>query len=221
MLLSIMIGVCIITYFAADIRARTEEGEKHTVEIASLEDKNINFTNYFIRSSVILDQAREDRAFGNYHFDLAFLWYQSALSEKNNSTMNLYKSRGLDNCTNAMPYYENSKLNFVEARLFFIDTRSLTDYPMYTEVLDLYISLTDSGAKLTLLRYNASLYLSYLTEALTFDEETGNITYTGLDNLTMIFMLFEEAVEQYAVELEIFEEIKEEIDEYEFFDEIR
>ena len=221
MLLSIMIGVCIITYFAADIKARSEEGQKFTVEIASIEEKNINFTNYFIKSSVILDQARENRAFGNYHFDLAFLWYQSALSEKNNSTMNLFKSRGIDNCTNAMPYYENSRLNFEEAKQFFIDTRSLTEYPTYTEVLDLYISLTDSGAKLTILRYNASLFLSYLTESLTFDAETNNVTYVGIENITEMLMFFEETMAMYSVELEIFEEIKEEIDEYEFFDEIR
>jgi len=219
MLLSIMIGVSIITYFVADIKARNEERIEATSQIENLEQKNINFTNYFIRSSVILDKAREDRALGNYYFDLALLWYQSALSEKNQTNMELYKTRAIENSTNSGPNFINSQLNFEEAENFFIDTKSLTDYPDYITVLDLYIDLTESGSTLAKLRYNASFYLIYLAENLTFSEEDNNVTYLG--NMTFILMIFEEIMMQCEEAEQQYEKKQEEIDEYEFFDEVR
>ena len=165
MLAALMIGVIIITYFVADIVNRSKIDtltEEHNVEITTIKGKNENFTSNFLRSSVILDQAREDRALGNYYFDLAFLWYKSALSAKNGSMMELYKTRGIDNSTNAMPEYDNSHLNFREARNYFNYTKSFTTYDKYLIILDLYVKLTESGARLTMLRYNASLYLKYL-----------------------------------------------------------
>ena len=219
MLAAVMIGVIIITFFVADIKARSEEEEKYTMEIASIEQKNINFTNNFMKSSVLLDKAREDRAFGNYHFDLGFLWYQSALAEINSSIMDIYKVRGIDNCTNALPYFYNSYLNFEESKKYFINTRLLTDHSDYIEVLDLYINLTASGSRLTMLRYNASIYLNYLTENLTFNIENNNVTY--LMNVSDLLGLFMGAMGAYGMELEDYEEYQDEIDEYEFFDEIR
>ena len=115
MLLAIMIGAIIITYFIADIQNRSRIETltiEHTAEIETIEGKNINFTNRFLKSSVLLDGAREDRAFGDYHFDLAFLWYNSALLEKNNGTMELYKTRCIENCTSAMPKYLYSRLKY-------------------------------------------------------------------------------------------------------------
>lgn len=220
MLLSIMIGAVIITYFIgdimyqSDIRSLTTE---HTAEIETITGKNINFTNNFLKSSVLLDAAREDRAFGNYHFDLAFLWYTSALVEKNVTAMELHKTRTIDNCTEAMPNYINSHYNFLEAKKSFTDTKTYTTYDKYLEVLDLYVGLTDSGAKLTLLRYNASQYLKILAENLTFIG--GNVTYLG--NMSEFLLLFNQTMGMYGGELAIFEEFQEEIDEYEFFDEIR
>ena len=58
MFLSIMIGIIIITFFIADIKARSEEEEKYTIQIGNIEQKNLNFTNFFMKSSVLLDQAR-------------------------------------------------------------------------------------------------------------------------------------------------------------------
>lgn len=220
MLLAIMIGTIIITYFVADTasRSKIETITTHYEgEISTVKGKSENFTSHFLKSSVILDQAREGRAFGNYHFDLAFLWYKSALYEKNSSLMDLYKERGIDNCTNAMPYYYNSYLNFEEAKKYFNDTKSYTD--IYTTILDLYVNLTDSGSRLTMLRYNASKYLMYLTENLTFDVENNNVTY--LENVTGLLSLFEETMEAYQEELENYEEYQDEIDEYEFFEEDR
>ena len=125
MLLAIMIGIVIITYFVADIVNRTKIETittKYEGEITSVKVKSENFTSYFLKSSVVLDQAREDRAFGNYNFDLALLWYQSSLNEVNGSIMDLYKSRSIDNSTNALPNYYNSYLNYLEAKNYFNDT---------------------------------------------------------------------------------------------------
>ena len=216
MLLSIMIGAIIITYFAADIIRRSEI-EKLTTEIETIEERNINFTDDFMKSSVLLDSAKDDRAFGNYHFDLAFLWYNSALSEKNSSTMELYKNRTIDNCTNAMPNYLNSHQNFGEAKDSFNATKSYTSYPKYLEILDIYVGLTGSGARLAMLRYNASKYLKYLAENLTI--VNGTVIY--LENVSELMDLFNETMELYGEELEIFDEYQDAIDEYEFFEEIR
>jgi hypothetical protein len=222
MLLAIMIGVIIITYFVADIvnRSKIETLTTHYEgEITTVKGKSENFTSHFLRSSVVFDQAREDRTLGNYHFDLAFLWYNSALSEKNSSLMDLYKARGIDNCTNAMPNYYNSYLNFEEAKNYFNDTKSYTDIEKYLTILDLYVSLTDSGSQLTMFRYNASKYLMYLTENLTFDAENNNVTFLG--NVTGLLQLFEETMGAYQDELDIYEGYQDEIDEYEFFEESR
>jgi len=222
MLLAIMIGVIIITFFVADIVNRSTLDELqnvHEVEIKDIQSKNENFTSSFIKSTVILDQAREDRAFGSYHFDLAFLWYQSALVEKNSSNFELYKIRGIDNCTNAMPKYQNAHDNFDQAKTYFNDTKSYTTFSKYLEVLDIYVDLTGSGSRLMLLRYNASNYLKILTENLILDVENNTVVY--MENVTDILELFNETLILIEEETEIYEEHKEEIDEYEFFDEIR
>jgi len=220
MLLSIMIGTLIITYFVADVVHRSNIETltmQHTAEIGTLEKKNINFTSHFLSSSVLLDKSREDRAFGDYHFDLAFLWYTSALSETNETIMNLYKVRAIDNCTNAMPNYFNSHLNFEEAQTSFSDTKAYTTYPKYLEILDIYLDLTGVGARLTNLKYNASQYLIYLSENLTFK----NNTVTYLENMTEMLGLFNMTMGLIGQTLEEYEEFQDEIDEYEFFEEIR
>ena len=222
MLLSIMIGVIIITYFVGDIINRSKIdtlNAEHKEELSTLKGLSENFTSHFLKSSGVLDQAREDRAFGNYHFDLGLLWYQSALSQKNVSMTELYKMRGIDNCTNALPNYLNSYYNFLQSKDYFKETKAFVSYAKYIDLLDLYVNLTDAGSRLTLLRYNASKYLMYLTENLTFNPGTNNVTY--LMNVSNLTMLFNGAMFAYGEVLEEFEEIQEEIDEYEFFDEIR
>lgn len=220
MLLSIMVGAVIITYFAADIVNRSTIENltiEHTAEIETITGKNINFTNNFLKSSVLLDLAREYRAFGNYNFDLAFLWYSSALAERNISTIELYTQRTIDNCTEAMPNYLNSHGNFLESKVSFENTKNYTNYDKYLEILDIYIGLTGSGARLTMLRYNASQYLLLLAENLTIED--GSVTY--LTNMSDILGLFNETMMLYGMELAIFEEFQDLIDEYDFFEEIR
>ena len=44
MLLSIMVGVIIITYFFADIKARSEEEDKYTTEIGNIQQQETGST---------------------------------------------------------------------------------------------------------------------------------------------------------------------------------
>ena len=221
MLLAIMIGAIIITYFAADlvstgkIKNLTSQYEG---EITTVKSESENFTSHFIKSTVILDQAREDRAFGNYHFDLGLLWYQSALSERNITYFKLYKERGIDNCTNAMPNYYYSHLNFEDSKEYFNQTIAFAS-ENYLEVLNLYVKLTASGSKLTTLRYDASRYLMYLIENLTFDPINNNVTY--LENVTELMVLFTGVIAAYQEESENYEGLQDDLDDYEFFEEIR
>ena len=212
MLLAMMIGFITITYFVADVVNQSKIDNLTTAyitEMESIEKMNINFTNNFLESSVLLDTAREYRAFGNYHFDLASLFFTSALSERNTSIMESYKNITIDNCTKAMPKYNISSLNFKTASSFFDNTKKYTEYGGYLKLLDLYINLTESGARLTMLRYNASKYLKYLAENITVINGSA-----ALGNVSGLMDLFNETMGMYGSELDIYEGYKEEIDEY-------
>jgi hypothetical protein len=177
MLFAIMVGFITVTYFIADIVNQSEIDNlttAHITEMEYIEKMNINFTNNFLESSVLLDTAREYRAFGNYHFDLASLFFTSALSERNT-----------------------------------YNTKKYTEYGGYLKLLDLYINLTESGARLTMLRYNASKYLKYLTENITVINGSA-----ALDNVSGLMDLFNETMGMYGSELDIYEGYEEEIDEY-------
>jgi len=211
-LMAIMIGFIIITYFVADIVNQSKIDTlttAHVSEVEAIEEMNINFTNNFLESSVLLDSAREYRAFGNYHFELASIFFNSALSEKNISIMELYKNRTIDNCTEAMPKYNISNLNFKAASSFFDNTKKYTEYDGYLRLLDIYVNLTESGAKLTMLRYNASKYLKYLAENITVINGI-----VALDNVSDLMDLFNETIEMYGGESDIYDIIEEELDEY-------
>jgi predicted DNA-binding protein YlxM (UPF0122 family) len=112
-----------------------------------------------------------------------------------------------------MENYLNSKDNFEISSGYFNDTKSYTSYDKYLEILDLYVGLTKSGARLSMLRYNASNYLKYIAENLS----------VGVDpvNISGLMKLFNETMEQYTQELEIYNDYKEKIDGYEFFEEKR
>ena len=225
MLLAIMIGAIVITFFVADIVNRSKIDtlqSVHDVEIKDIESKNENFTSRFIESSVILDHAREDRAFGNYYFDLAFLWYQSALSEKNVTMFGLYKTWVIDNCTKAMSEYLNSNKNFEKGKECFNTTKNYTSYSKYLQILDLYVNLTDSGSKLTMLRYNAVEYMIYLVEHLEINI-VNNTVYVGYsENVSEILDLFNEIMEDlYPEELDNYNDYLTEIDDIALSETIR
>jgi hypothetical protein len=212
MTFSVMIGFIIVTYFFADIVHQSQIqalNSEHTLEIETIEENNINFTSSFLESSVLLDSAREDRAFGNYHFDIAHLFYTSALSERNETLCNTYKNQSMSNSSAAMPIYLASHYNFLAASTFFNTTKSYTIYENYIHLLSLYVNLTLSGARLTLLRYNASKYLTMLAENITYVNGSGS-----LENVTDLLLLFNETMMMYGAALGGYEGIMEEIDEY-------
>jgi len=211
-LMAIMIGFITITYFVADIVNQSKIDTlttAHVSEVEAIEEMNINFTNNFLESSVLLDSAREYRAFGNYHFELASIFFNSALSEKNISIMELYKNRTIDNCTEAMPKYNISNLNFKTASRFYDNTKKYTEYEGYLKLLDIYVNLTESGARLTILRYNASKYLKYLAENITVINGM-----VALDNVSDLMDLFNETLYMYGSESDIYDIYEEELDEY-------
>jgi hypothetical protein len=117
-----------------------------------------------------------------------------------------------------MPKYYYSHLNFKDSKEYFNQTIAFAS-EKYHEVLNLYVKLTTSGSKLTTLRYDASKYLMYLIENLTFDPINNNVTY--LENVTELMVLFAGVMADYQGELGNYEDIQDEIDEYEFFEEIR
>jgi len=221
MLVAIMAGVVIITFFTADIMRKTQSEEQisslntqiesKTAEIKDVKERNINFTNHFLKSSSVLDMAREDRADGNYNFDYAFIMYTTALSEDNETNMNNYKSETVLNCDYSMYNYTNSNMNFKIAGSLYNTTKSFTVYNGYISLLDLYINLSNSGARLTMLRYNASRYLSMLAENITME----NNTVTFIANMTVIEDMFDELVNiLIPQETGIYEELKKDIQEY-------
>ena len=224
MLLSIMVGAIIITYFVADIqnRMRIETlTTEHNAEITNIQSKNENFTSNFMKATVILDQAREDRAWGNHYFDLAFIWYKSALSENNITNMEKYKKWTVENCTEAMPNYLNSNNNFLESSKRFEKTKNYTDYNKYHEILDLYVKLTKTGVELTQLRYNASNYLQQLANNITVKIVNNTIVISLNTTAMPLLKLFDTTMAMFMMAEKDYADIQEELDEYELFDEIR
>ena len=223
MLLSIMIGIVIITYFYADIQNKMKTEKlisEQTAEIKTIENKNINFTNGFIHSLGLLDLSREYRADGNYNFDLAMIWYSSALSELNETRLNDYKMRIVKNCDNAIINYTYSYNNFIEAKNRFELTKGFVNYDVYLSILDLYVNLTKSGSKLVTLRINASNYLKNIAENITIVDNT--VSY--MTNVTEMLDLFNSTMAEYLSEENVYSGIEDQIEkEYNIigFSEIR
>lgn len=211
MLLSIMIGAVIITFFIADLQFSSDREtliSQHSAEIDVMEQKNINFTTRFITSLGQLDRAREDRANGNYHFELALMWYTTALSETNETKMNSYRDIAIDNCSEAKIEYIVSQGNFGVSNQKFVQTKTYA-HEMYFDLLDLYINLTASGSKLTSLRAEAVTYLQYLNENLTMSE---NGTVEFLENVTALQANFTIVMGYVGAEERVYGGIEEQIE---------
>ena len=212
--LSVMAGIIVITFVLADVVHQSQIQQlnsEHISELENIAENNIYFTSSFLESSVLLDSAREDRAFGNYHFDLAHLFFTSALSERNETIMDWYKLDCTMNCSKALPKYDISSQNFNLASSFFESTKQYTDFQSYITLLSLYVNLSNSGAKLTLLRYNATIYLKMIAENITFVNDTA---VPLMENLTELMDLFNQTMAAYGGESGNYEEIQDEIDEY-------
>jgi hypothetical protein len=211
MLVSIMVGVIIVTFFVGDIMNRSKIEiltEQHTIEISDINSRNENFTNYFLQGAVKLDSAREVREIANYYFDFALFWFNNALV---NQSKNLTK-QCIDNCTNAMQKYLGSHENFGKSKPYFMNARNYTNNSRYLEVLGYYIGFAGAGQNITMLRYNASDYLRRAAENLSFGNME-NVTLL-MENFTVIEQAYQEAQQQY-------QEYRYQIDGYIFFSTIR
>ena len=218
MLVAIMIGVFIITYFVADIinRSKIETlNIEHDVEIQDLNSRNENFTNYFLQGSISMDSAREVREVGNYHFDFALFWYNTALINISTSLL----QRCIDNCTSAMGDYMDDYISsygkFGESKPYFEKALGYTNNTKYREALGYYINFSIAGQKITLLRYNASDYLRRAAENLSLGD-IGN-----MKNFTLLMENFTLTGDLYMQGLQWYNDLKNQIDTYLFFDPIR
>jgi hypothetical protein len=211
MLVAIMVGVVIITYFIGDIISRSQIDiitEQHVIEIGDINSRNENFTNYYLQGSVKIDSAREVREIANYYFDFALFWFNNALANQSQNLTTLC----IENCSVAMEKYLESHESFGKSKPYFISARNYTANARYIEVLGYYIGFAGAGQNITTLRYNASDYLRRAAENLSFGN-LENVTFL-MENFTMIEQAYQEAEQQY-------QEYRYQIDGYIFFSTIR
>ena len=209
MMVSVMIGIIIITYFVADIVNRSKIDDlnvEHGIEIGDINSRNENFTDHFLQASLTMDSGREVREVGNYYFDFALFWYNTALSNSTNTSIN----KCIENCENAMSEYRVSQQKFESSKPFFEDAKQFTD--RYEDILNHYISFAQSGVNITTLRYNASNYLRQIAE---------NLTLNNMVNISMLLELYNETTGLYNDALKDYEDWKDDIDGYVFFSEDR
>jgi hypothetical protein len=203
MMVAIMVGIIIITFFIADIvnQSRIETlTEEHVLEIYEIYSVNENFTNHFFQGSVTIDSARETRETGNYYFDFALFWYSTALADMSNTSIN----KCIENCWNAMDEYNYSYEKFGSSKPYFEEAKTYTD--RYHIILDYYCEFAQAGQNITNLRYNASNYLRQIAENLTLGS-----------NVSILMDLFNETIGLYGDVLEYYDENKDKIDNYWFF----
>lgn len=211
MLVSIMVGVVIITYFFADIINRSTIETmtiQHNVEIVDINSRNENFTNYCLQGCIKLDSAREVRETANYYFDFALYWFNNALATLNK---NLTK-QCIDNCTSAMSQYLTAHENFGKSKPYFETAKNYTNKSRYLEVIGYYIGFAIAGQNITMLRYNASDFLRRAAENLSFGHK---------DNVTSLMANFTIIEQMVQVATQVYDQFHYQIDGYLFFSEIR
>lgn len=227
MLVAIMIGVIIITYFVADIinKSKIETlTTEHIVEIQDVHSKNENFTDNFLQGSIMMDSAREVREVANLNFDFALFWFNNAQANASvwfnnewiNTTKNLIK-KCIENCTDAMAKYLNSNNKFGESKPYFANAKNFTKHLRYIEVLGYYVNFSEAGQNITMLRYNASKFIKQAAENLSLAASSPQ----NMENVTFLMENFQVMEQSYQTALGEYEDMKEQIDEYTFFDEIR
>ena len=208
-MVAIMTGIVIITFFIADIvnRSKIETlTEEHVVEIEDINSRNENFTDNFLQGSVTIDSAREIREVGNYYFDFALFWYNTALVNITNTSID----KCIENCWSAMSEYNTSHHKFGYSKPFFEEAKNYTD--RYVTILGYYVGFAQAGQNITILRYNASNYLRQIAE---------NLSLGNMSNVYMLMDLFNETTGLYDEALEDYEDNGDQIDDYWFFSEDR
>ena len=211
MLVSITVGIVVITYFAADIMRQTQIDTlniEHKTAIQTITNTNENFTDHFFQGITKMDSAREIREVGNYHFDFALFWYTNTRTNITES----YIQNCINNCTDAMTSYLAAYKNFNLSKPFFEKARAYTNQSKYLEVLGYYAMFAESGKQITLLRYNASQYLKQAVE---------NLSKGEMGNVSLLMGLFNETEAAYSGAVGGYDGYRGQIDEYWFFDTIR
>lgn len=211
MLVSIMAGVIIITYFVGDIvnRSKIETlTQQYTYEIGDLTSKNENFTNNFLQGIVKMDSAREVRELANYYFDFALFWFNNALVNQSN----ILTQKCIENCTYAMEKYLSSHGSFGKSGPYFINARNFTNNSRYLEVIGYYIGFAQAGKNITMLRYEASDYLRRAVE---------NLSFGNTENVTLLRELFNVTEQAYQEAEQFYQDFRYQIDGYIFFSTIR
>ena len=184
----------------------------HLDEIQSIEEKNNNFNNVFLESLILEDSATRDRLLGNYHFDLALLFYNETLKQNDEIKMNEYKNITNSNCDIAIKTYIISSQNYKISKTFFNKSKNYTENINYLNLIDIYINLTKSGEKLSIYRYNASILLKQLSENITYIDGS-----TDQGNVTIILNLFYQNLTYYNEEIITYEELLDDIEEFDLF----
>jgi hypothetical protein len=211
MLVAILVGVIVITFFIADIINRSTietMATQHVTEIGDINSRNENFTNYYLQGSIKMDSAREVREVANYYFDFALFWFTNALQTSNTNLTD----QCIDNCTDAMEQYLAAYENFGKSRPYFEKAQTYTNKTRYIEVLHYYIGFSYAGQNITMLRYNASDYLRRAAE---------NLSVGAMENVSLLRELFNTTEEVYQGAQQQYENYRGQIDGYLFFSEIR
>ncbi len=219
MLLSIMVGTIIITYFIADIINRskmedlseeitTELNIKHSEEIKYIYSNYNNFTDHFLKGFTKINSARELRSEGNYYFDLAYFWHNSYLNESDIS----YFDKCINNCVDAADNYLFSNQRFNESTPYLIISKNYTNDSSYIGLVNYCISFSESGKNITDLRYKASLILKNAIE---------NYSLGDLENASILMENFNALGDIYEEQLLEYTRLETLIDNFVFFEEDR
>jgi hypothetical protein len=214
-IMTLIIIICLIFYFVLYNFHNSEIeylNKLYLDEIQSMEEKNNNFNNVFLESLILEDSATRDRLLGNYHFDLAYIFYNETLNQNDEIKMNEYKNITNSNCEIAIKVYLISNQNYKISNTFFNKSKNYTENINYLTLIDIYINLTKSSEKLSLYRYNASILLKQLTENITYIDGSAD-----QGNVTIILNLFYQNLTYYNEEIVIYEELLDDIEEFDLF----
>ncbi len=183
-----------------DVVKLQNEVETKNDEITKLTVEGENFTYHLLRSMSLLDISSEIRGNGDLHFDYAArIWYPQHDYQ-----------RIIDNCSQAITYYQNARENFDLAQDYFLETKEHTSIISYLNILDLYVDLSKSGHSLSRLRYNASETLKDIAQDL-LNESLSENTSELLDLFNMTLLDFDVQYQQGSSGYqEIIDEIEEE-----------
>jgi hypothetical protein len=111
-----------------------------------------------------------------------------------------------------MGNYISSYAKFVKSKPYFENALGYTNKTKYREALGYYINFSISGQKITLLRYNASDYLRRAAE---------NLSIGNMENVTLLMENFTLTGDLYMQGLQGYNDLKNQIDDYLFFNPIR